>query len=237
MFVDDVMWQLREFKVANNGSNVVFRPTTVKENPLAELYSIGSSISGGDPNFPALRTNFQNRFINTYLSNLTRPEREGVTSEIDVINGFSLGNANEYNEFQSDSGDQETDQGFTPIDPVHEMPVRVADNQFKAQISSAVSQLGLTHEIVLNRAGAMTCGGCHEYSGGSVVYDNNGVQYLWPESLGFFQVAQGRLSPALEDRFLPKRAELLKAFLCDGIPPTPLPNYAWLVPVINMLLL
>jgi hypothetical protein len=86
---------------------------------------------------------------------------------------------------------------------------------FKTQIAAAATT-GLTANNILDRAETQTCGGCHQLSNGA----NLGGGVTWPQSLGFVQIDEGgRLSPALTQVFLPRRAQVLKTFLdsqCTG---------------------
>jgi hypothetical protein len=68
----------------------------------------------------------------------------------------------------------------------------------------------LTSAQVLNRMGAMTCGGCHQFSNGMEIAD--GVN--WPNSLGFVQISEaGELSDLLNNDFLPFRFNLVSSFV------------------------
>jgi hypothetical protein len=58
----------------------------------------------------------------------------------------------------------------------------------------------------INRAEAMSCGGCHQNSNDAEIAPN----VNWPKSKSFVHVdEQGNLSPALTRQFLPARAALL----------------------------
>jgi len=71
----------------------------------------------------------------------------------------------------------------------------------------------VTAEMVLNRAGALTCGGCHQFSVGREIAP--GV--TWPFSNGFVQVDEfGNLADALTQHFLPARKQQLEQFLCSN---------------------
>jgi hypothetical protein len=78
-----------------------------------------------------------------------------------------------------------------------------------------VSEIKTDH--VLNRAGAMACGGCHQFSASKQIAAN----VAWPASLGFVHIDEGGiLSPALLHAFLPGRLGSLKRAICGefGVP-------------------
>jgi hypothetical protein len=60
--------------------------------------------------------------------------------------------------------------------------------------------------MIMNRAEAMSCGGCHQNSSNAEIAPN----VKWPPSKFFVHVDErGNLSPALTKQFLPARAALL----------------------------
>ena len=202
-FVNSINWQLREFRMVSDGSSAIFGVDTVKDNPLAELYSGNSTNTPANMinTFNDISNEFQNEFVDTYIGNLTQPD-SSTTNPMAIINGIALGNENRYNEFQSDAQSN------------RDIPNPNAT--FSTQIDSAVAQLslGLTREHIVNRAGAMTCGGCHQFSNNLLVSPT----ISWPPSGGFVHIdEQGQLSNALVNAFLPQRAELLSAFVCGDV--------------------
>ena len=79
-----------------------------------------------------------------------------------------------------------------------------------------------TADVILARAQAGTCAGCHQLSPGDVVRENgDGTVVNWPAVAGaFVHVGEDRvLSPALEESFLPFRRYVLGHHLCP--PPAP----------------
>jgi len=193
-------WQLREFKTDIDASGkAVLVADTVKDNPLVELF-VNQQDSETDA-LKTLRVAFNNDFSNHYIDNLLTPEKQSNSPEsINIINGFSLGNNNQYNEFQSDSSssDNTAQKSNTALD---------------AAINNKLDELslsGYTAQMIRNRAEAMTCGGCHQNSNGAEVAPN----VHWPNS-GFFVHAdeRGNLSQALTEQFLPARASLLENYL------------------------
>ncbi len=196
-FVDGP-WQLREFKTNIDASGkAVFVADTVKSNPLTELF-----VSAQDSDaLKASRIYFNNDFNNHYIDNLLTPERQSDSpSATSIINGFSLGSDNHYNEFQSDSSSSDN-------------TARPSNAILDTAINNKLTDLGLssyTPQMIRNRAEAMSCGGCHQNNNGAEIAPN----VHWPRSGFFVHVnEQGNLSSALTEQFLPARAALLENYL------------------------
>ena len=68
----------------------------------------------------------------------------------------------------------------------------------------------------MNRAGTMTCGGCHDFSAGKEL--GNGA--TWPgKSFSFVHIDEnGQLSPLLKDFFIPRRVQIAQQFKKDRKP-------------------
>jgi hypothetical protein len=93
-------------------------------------------------------------------------------------------------------------------------------------------------QILLNRAEAGTCSGCHQTAPREgIVFDPmivkvkpDGSSVTWPDVVpgipGFVHVDEGRaLSVALEEHFLPVRRYMMGRHLCKDLPtPTPAPG-------------
>lgn len=215
MFVQGI-WQLREWRTGFNvGGEPVFTPDTVKDNPLAQLYNAGST----NPN-PALfsteQAQFQTDFTTGNIFNLLDFEVNGSPfAACPEVNGIGAGFSDRYNEFQSDAqGNQDN-------------PNSIASTAFRTSIDAVLSGntafSGLTNTHVLNRAGTVTCGGCHQFSNNQAVAP--GVN--WPSSAGFVHVVEpsgstapnptavATLSAALNSCFLPARKQILEDFVCS----------------------
>ena len=172
------------------------------------------------------RTEFQTQFKNTFLKRLIEPDvlRQFLTDgqagyvpeldpkstsfdsskyKIDILNRFGARFDNRFNEFQSVSQGNEDD------------PKTIADASgpvFEAGVSNALNAFAIdppqkpTIDDMLNRAGAVTCGGCHQFSANRQVGSANGQPIAWPKSagLGFVHVTESSvLSPALLTCFFP----------------------------------
>lgn len=97
--------------------------------------------------------------------------------------------------------------------------------ELQTQLEGRVDALGnpLTVDQLLNRATAMTCGGCHEPSSFGLTQPNaigafrlidGTIIDSWPNTLGFVHVDEQRnISPALRNVFIPARIEAFSAVL------------------------
>ncbi|RXJ70614.1 hypothetical protein CS022_22855 [Veronia nyctiphanis] len=206
-FVDNP-WQLREFKVKVDSENkAVFNPVSVKDSPLAELYD--KELTADEPLTLRRKGNrFRARFIDTFTPNLFAPEASNIDDEFELINSISLNNQNKFNDVQSSANNSDN-------------PTSKASQDFKNRI---VKQTGFDADLVLDRAGTQTCGGCHKFSSGKVVsFGKDGVRgggddILWPQDAGFVHITRnGSLSQALTEFFLPMREIVLKQFVCDPL--------------------
>jgi hypothetical protein len=155
-----------------------------------------------------------------------RPDRDNpAISEFDLVNRFGAEFDPATNEFQSVSQGNEDD------------PATSTDPAFVAQITSRLTSLGVTtagSPELLNRAGAMTCGGCHQFSNGMAL-STGPTPAHWPSSAGFVHINEsGGLSQTLTSFFLPRRSQILSRFVCNPTaeakptPPCP-PNATALV--------
>ncbi|MCC6874168.1 MAG: hypothetical protein IT378_07650 [Sandaracinaceae bacterium] len=218
LFVERV-WQLREWRASFDvGQRAIPVARPVGESPLAQLFDSAFDPSK-DPEFagitdPALfaveQASFQQEFVNAQIALLAAPELSGqpLTAQ-SIVNGVASQFGDRFEEFQSIS------QGTEDAPNTH------ASAAFRSDVTAHLGATGLTELEVLHRAGAMTCGGCHELSSGRAIgRDGNGTTVTWPGTLGFVHIDEGGdLSPALLSFFLPARLGILSAFLCVEPPP------------------
>jgi hypothetical protein len=202
-------WQLREWRVSLSADgSPAFVPVTVKSNPFPPLYR--APVGGELPGIAALRPPFQTEFVTGRVPEMVTVDQGGIAGSpehaIDLF--FQLGAAfqNKYNGFQSTS----------QVPPGNDNPQTLATPDLKNKVSQRLNQSGvgsacqLTEEHVLNRAGALSCGGCHQFTPGKPV----AAEVNWPASLGFVHINEsGNLSPALETFFLPARQQNLSRHL------------------------
>lgn len=233
-----VKWALREWIVVNSGqpTPASFVPVTVKDNPLAEFYQDVNAAGTLDPALEAAeRGVFHDRFEDTFLVRLLEPDVafDNLTPgdpgydprldpkapgfdlgayRIEILNRFGARFDNRFNEFQGVSQGSEDD----PKDKA-----QTAGPNFLAGAAAALGGVVLSAgqkppvEQVVDRAGAVTCGGCHEFSPNRQVGVVNGQAIVWPASATFVHITEdGDLSPALDDVFLPFREDRLREAVC-----------------------
>jgi hypothetical protein len=238
LFINRIKWQLREWalKVSPLSGVPEYVAEPVKNSPLAQFFR--DSID--DPRLDKAaaepeRRRFQGEFLSIYLDNLmvekqddfkrvlaSVPQFAGVqlTPEQIAITLIGLDSDNRYNSFQSVS--QATNQGRLEDDPT----LQAKGTHFKDMVKILATGLQagqpnpLEVDQILDRAGAATCGGCHDFSNTrSVGKTTAGATLAWPGSLGFVHNDETRnISDALLKDFLPTRAQLLRMQLCEDIP-------------------
>lgn len=249
-------WQLREWLTqltfAATGPSLAFVPVTVKDNPLSQLYrddlSADAEVMAG--NVPAAVTALHGDFVQTLTSTLVPnlmsegSPKHGLllgglaefdlgTSPVDemavLLGTIGLGAPDRFNEHQS------TSQGG--VDVPGEVPAG-ASVALRGLLDAAGAALGTatipgqSGQTILNRATAMTCGGCHMTASrsapghfgapGAVIRENADASVVrWPDVHpgGFVHVneADRALSAALEDEFLPFRRYLMGRHLCADL--------------------
>lgn len=239
-------WQLREWLTQptfDPASPLAFVVETVKDNPLAELYRddlSGTSIATA--NVPAAVTVLHGNFVAELTSDIrdhlmaeeTQKHRglvedlerfelgTGPTNAVEeekiLLNTIALGNHNRFNEHQSTS--------LGPSDEPREVAgsvLRTVLEEVGATTSPSPAVNPQTAAVILARAQAGTCAGCHMTSPNDVIREiPNEADVVWPDVAagGFVHVreADRMLSPALEDHFLPVRRYILGRHLCPAAP-------------------
>jgi hypothetical protein len=196
MFMAPV-WLLKEFKISRSGLNLIV-PVSVKSNPFGGLFSASRT--------DALAVNFRSSF----LANLPTIIKDRDTFFLNVSSDtFNNGESHASGDiFENDFSDQTSAQ---------------TNAQFKANIQSRLTALGssLTPDHVINRAEAMTCGGCHQPRDFGLTANNTIAPGIsWPDTLGFVHVSEflgsdGNfpISPALINVFLPARKKDFESYL------------------------
>jgi hypothetical protein len=233
VFLED-KWQLREWKLMPIADGQ-FVMATVKSNPLAELYmDAGKEIGEID----SLRTMFHSEFAKNdgIIAELLEPELKFLPEAMKkdprlnpkdatfdlslyvrtVVNrvGSRLTD-DRFNEFQSDS------QGTLDV------PENTLGPSFKGEIDAALQSLApgfpegaaVTVDQLIARAGAISCGGCHQHSNDDAIGSVNGAPFNWPTTQnnnGFVHDTEsGQLSNTLTDRMIPFRRDTLADFVCE----------------------
>lgn len=188
----NLSWVLNEFKITiENGISIV-KPVSVKSNPFGELFR------GGNADARALP--FQNEFIANMSTLLT--DRDSFFLKVandSHNNGESHANGADVaeNNFASHFA-----QGTTSF----------RDAVTQKLVASSVTNISAAQ--VINRATAMTCGGCHMPSAFQLTSANSiAAGVSWPDSLGFVHISETlsagqrefTVSPAMRTAFLPAR--------------------------------
>jgi hypothetical protein len=212
-FINGVKWQMRNFNTGLNDDMLPIARSVRLNAPLTELFdsdfdpaAAGPAWANTDPDlFAAQRTAFQQDFSATQVARLSAPEVSGnALTNQSIILGFGVGFGLPYRDFQSDSDN--SDDGAL-----------VADATFLASITTALAGTDLTAEMALNRANALTCGGCHFSAiGDQVGVDDAGNPVRWPGAApgGFVHINEdGEISELLATYWLPDRLAKLNTYL------------------------
>jgi len=200
-----VFWQLREYKLAmfctdsaSSRCGLQFVPVTVKTNPWGDLF---------DENSPENRAlPFMRHFI-TQVDELAAPD----------LNGFFNTIPDRFNAGQSNSQGSENDY-VSHFDP---------NGNFARAIDRKLSRIGsaLTPSEIIRRSQTQSCAGCHQLNNqapASLLGDG----LVWRPSLNFVHVTEQdtdiigsdlhfRISPALEDVFIPHRERVFERYLAS----------------------
>ncbi len=189
-------WNLKEYKISTDGGFNTLKIVTVKNNPMASLFDMTNG------------TQFLTQFSN------------GVLSLVGGISFISMPSYDDqFNNIESHASGDISENDFR----VQFEASR--GSQFESRISLSLDNVrsNLSVEQVINRAVAMTCGGCHEPGAfGLTAPDAVGPGLSWPNSAGFVHVNEFAsdgiflLSPALTDVFLPDRLEVFETYLSTG---------------------
>ncbi len=196
-----IRWSLREFLVNfDQSGQAIFKPEPVDDSPTAALFRVVAELPAG---FDETDLNdFRNSFLGRPLCNLVNPDRVSKSaSPADIVNGISAGYDPKFDDFESISqGDEDN--------PASNTDVLLLD-QVQARLALLKDLTGVSREQLMNRAGTMTCGGCHQFS----VDKDLGNGATWPQSLRFVHIDEtGKLSPLLTDVFIPKRVQIAQQF-------------------------
>lgn len=187
------LWQLHEFKFTHDCG---FGPCI---RPVPVAANPHPDLFADDSPTPGAAT-FQRWFLKQ-IPNL----------EIDDVNLF----------FMTDVGTFKSGQS-TSEGEFDNFRLQAGFGNFRQQIEDAITT-GLTADQILNRAGTISCAGCHQHNNNFDDADLGG-SLQWQPSLGFVQISeefsdQGpfgprfALSSAVLDVFLPHRKQAMENFL------------------------
>ena len=211
-------WELREFRTDVTSGAVELVVDTIKGNPVTGLYDSASSFA---VNNPALRTSFLTELTNQ-MDNLLAPEIDGLTASEEILTSFEPSFPDSFSGFTSIS----QGNADNPSNQASQDVRTLIASEIAARVGNTIpANSTVTEDQVLNRLGAMTCGGCHQYSssGGGVGITDTVNWPLVGAPGAFVQVRAGNgaeadLSAALTGTFLPLRRQfLLETWLCDEV--------------------
>jgi hypothetical protein len=181
----------------------VANPVRVNENPAGELFNAFAAI--GSDAFALKAAEFQNQFA----ANLEPLLKDDI---IMLSNPVS----EEFNNGQSHAsfpGAIENDFNLHFGGDFGSPFGQALINQLQGKVDALGNPLSV--QQILNRATAMTCGGCHEPANFGLLNPNSigafrlldgSIIDSWPNTLGFVHVDENRnLSPALRQVFMPAR--------------------------------
>jgi hypothetical protein len=224
-------WHLLEWSTKQSAEGgVVFENTPVGESPFPAFF--GGSAQGVSPSdvFERLRGEFQNEFVGATVWQLVKLDLTAAEPSAPTVNGGDLINKlsvhthKKFYAMESISGGDSARAGNAL--PTKEDPTRRADARLGWEIAKTLSDAkvdsacGISPIHVLNRMGAMTCGGCHRFSSDKPIAP--GVE--WPSSAGrgFSHITgDGLLSELLRTRFLPFRVGIVEKVAGGGMPLAP----------------
>lgn len=211
-------WMLREYDLATRCNSevagdctVVALPVRVNENPFGELFNPELPFIGGA--LAELAADFQAEFASN-LEPLLKDDIVMLSNPVSDRFNNGQSHASGFLFFENDFRGHFGSNLFTPF-----------GLELQAQLEGRVDARGnpLTVDQLLNRATAMTCGGCHEPSSfgltvpnaiGAFRLSDGTIIDSWPNTLGFVHVDEQRnISPALRNVFIPARLEAFGAVL------------------------
>ncbi len=199
-------WEMREFHikpVKAPSTGLAFTPATVKNNPLPELFEPGAST--------AQAASFQSDFLMR-----VRDLSAGKAPDVRMVvpKRWAAG--------QSAFG------GPAQTDYLARVERGGADNPFLVSLAQRLSTTDagaqcptddpMTPRAIIARATTQTCAGCHAPEQFLGPERKLGCGEVWPKSLGGAHIDEmGKLSPALTDVLLPRRAAVMTTYLqaCD----------------------
>lgn len=207
-------WQLREWHTdLNPDGSPYFRVEPVKDSPLNQLWT---ALAPSSP-FIDLQKGFQRDLLTANLARLLQPEQKPAGDEVEFVSLIAAEFANQFNGFTSVSQGDEDNPAALAAEPLRSEIASRLDTQFPG----IATRPSVDHILV--RAGAVTCGGCHNFSGGKPIGVSAGGQIIeWPrpfgpKDFGFVHTGErGELSPALMERFLVDRCRSLTKFIDDA---------------------
>ncbi|ABD06820.1 conserved hypothetical protein [Rhodopseudomonas palustris HaA2] len=225
-------WELREWHVELSTGK--FLPAPVGTNPQPAFYTPPeTNVSGIDP---AVKKAFQEVFVKRVVADAVasnqgladRPADEQQTHLVNR-NGVRGNLIAAFNDFVSDAGppprNDDPNQSENRTGAFREAVKNKIDELKPPTAGGSAS--GVSIDEVMNRVGATSCGGCHQFSAkqpanpaDQIGTSSDNKPIVWPRSLGFVHIDEtSRLSPLLTDFFLADRCENLNELFGKPAPP------------------
>jgi hypothetical protein len=229
-------WHLRQWIIGLSPAGPTFNSAPIGNNPVPAYFGgPDPEVSPGDADkIATLRESFQNEFLATKVRQLTSIDAKAAGNPVtaqELITGVGIDPLEtRFDAVQSLSGPNRS-----PAGPVDSPTERADSSEFSAKVAAQISKLeldcGLTPQHVLNRMGALSCGGCHHFSNNKEIAP--GIR--WPSSReparpdhdrsdhnpdqAFVHIDEnGNLSELLLTRFLPVRAEFTSKAASGNFP-------------------
>ena len=251
MFFNGGDWQLREWLTQRTADGLAFIPETVKDNPPAELFAddfAATALAGANIGSvaQALHADFITHFFNEAQHHVMTERTPNYRNLVDQLNKIDAGTLSEDNILVSVMGLGSDDRfnDFESIShPAGDEITKSAGPKFKQALGLSntaadrvntgldIGMRAQEADVILARAEAGTCSGCHQSSPRDGVTPNaaiirvkpDGSIVRWPDVVpkngGFVHVHEdGTLSVALEEHFLPTRRLILGSHLCKALP-------------------
>lgn len=192
----DRPWNLREFNLQMDGSELLMQQVTVKSNPHTKMF---------DGTTASFNTDYANE-IDSLLPNPDNINTIGLKTSPKFDAGESLASAG--------GGFPANDYLTAPLSGLQ----TTTDNALTIKYGGLFPIAPLTLSELDERATTQSCGGCHEISNSANLGQavSGGTDLIWPNSLGFVHIDEfSNLSPALDDpgMFLDHRERVLFEFL------------------------
>lgn len=210
-------WQLREWRVFPAPASVTFQVQPVADSPLIEFYQDNNNgtLSSSLPLQESERQAFHGEFSTNIARQLTEADRTlpsplpaTMSPELERATIFAnLGGKVEprFNEGQSNAGENPSGRLVSLRGRL--TPVQSGDGRRVVDV-----------EATVQRAGVMSCGGCHSFGNGANIGKINNVPLFWPLSNGFTHIQWGDgapnpISQLLSEAFIPFRRQNMVDFL------------------------
>lgn len=202
-------WEMREYRIVNrlSGENrppFYFAPSTVKNNPLPELFDRSVQTETA--------SSFRAEFLGNSFWSLGQA-KSLADMRMSISNMHNAGESAVAGAASVDYVSQATNN------PGGDFATLINEQLVQSPIGATCPPDDpLTGESIVRRASVLTCAGCHAPEKFLGAERKLGCGLSFPATLGEVHIDEnGTLSPALKDVFLPRRAQIATTYLqgCD----------------------